>query len=104
MRNEQILAQIRGERVKQVSKWGVQTHPDGTGPTRTNTDRLVKARARDAFERTRSEGVTWLAILDEEVAEAFVEQDLVKLRAELIQVAAVATAWIEDIDRRPVKA
>ena len=33
------------------------------------------------------------------VGEAFAESDPDKLRTELIQVAAVAVAWIESIDR-----
>ena len=42
---------------------------------------------------------TWLHILREEVFEAFAEDDPAKLRAELIQVAAVAVQWVEAIDR-----
>jgi hypothetical protein len=34
------------------------------------------------------------------VAEALAEDDPTLLRAELIQVAAVAVAWVEAIDRR----
>lgn len=44
----------------------------------------------------------WLHILREEVAEAFAETDPVALRGELVQVAAVAVAWAEAIDRRTV--
>jgi hypothetical protein len=40
-------------------------------------------------------------VLNEEVAEAFAESDPAKLRAELLQVAAVCAAWIYDIDTRP---
>lgn len=40
------------------------------------------------------------AILDAEVCEAFDESDSKKLRANLVQVAAVAVNWIEAIDRR----
>jgi hypothetical protein len=36
----------------------------------------------------------------EEVFEALVETDPAKLRDELLQVAAVAVAWVEAIDRR----
>jgi hypothetical protein len=50
-------------------------------------------------ERAAHGEVTWLDILLEEVAEAFAESDLVKLRTELIQVAAVAVRWVEAIDR-----
>lgn len=97
----QLLAQINGERLKQIQKWGRhQSHEDGTGPTYENTRRLESARAQDAFERTTGH-LTWRAILDEEVCEAFVERDPDKLRRELLQVAAVCMSWIRDIDRRP---
>jgi hypothetical protein len=39
-------------------------------------------------------------VLDEEVWEAFAESDPAKLRAELVQVAAVAFRWIEALDAR----
>jgi len=42
----------------------------------------------------------WCSILTEEFAEAMAETDRAKLRAELVQVAAAAVAWIEDLDSR----
>ena len=39
-------------------------------------------------------------ILAEEVAEVYAESDPDRLRAELIQVAAVCVQWIEAIDGR----
>lgn len=47
-------------------------------------------------------GATWLLIALEEVFEALAESDPAKLRAELVQSAAVHVAWIEAIDRRSV--
>lgn len=44
--------------------------------------------------------ITWRQIHLEELAEAFAESDLGRLRAELIQGAAVAVAWVESIDRQ----
>lgn len=41
---------------------------------------------------------SWGRILQEEVIEAFAAEDTAQLRAELVQVAAVAQAWIEAID------
>jgi len=94
-----ILDEIAAERARQVAKWGEQNHPDGTG----GHGRLRDAdAARRECQRQFAEGTgTWLDILDEEVAEAYAEEDPAALRAELIQVAAVAVAWIEAIDRRP---
>ena len=59
--------------------------------------------ARIACERAAEAGlVTWGHILVEEVADA-IEAGAVasggELRAELVQVAAVVCAWLEDLDR-----
>ena len=107
---EDVIAEVRAERRRQDAKWGEQNHPDGTGraPHAENwgvadgssgyiRDRLTQ-RCQARFEI----GVgAWLDILAEEVAEAFAEDDPALLRAELIQVAAVAVSWVEAIDRRP---
>jgi hypothetical protein len=42
----------------------------------------------------------WDVILMEEVYEALAEKDPDRLRAELVQVAAVAVQWIDCINRR----
>ena len=92
------LAEIAAERARQDAKWGEQNHPDGTGLAHDDTYARV---ARDACEIAASHGkCTYRLILNEEVAEAFAESDPAKLRARLVQVAAVAVAWIECIDRR----
>lgn len=92
----EILDEIHRECGRQERKWGVQSH----GPLK------------------------WLAILTEEVGEAAMdvneltpvhlacddartESDVrayleIRLRAELIQIAAVATSWVECMDRPPV--
>lgn len=97
-RQGRILADIAIERDQQDVKWGQQAHPDGTGdPALAAYAMLAKQRTDDAAQ---SGVLTWMLILNEEFAEACVESDLSKLRAELIQTAAVAVAWVEDIDRR----
>lgn len=95
---KQILNEVEQERLRQDAKWGEQNHPDGTG-AQGHKDYASAARyaCEAAFRGKRGD---WLHILNEEVAEAFAESDPAKLRAELIQVAAVAVAWIEAIDRR----
>ena len=88
-----VLADVAQERARQDHLWGTQDHDDGV----------------------------WSLILTEEVGEAS-EQALrlmfppmsdeawegygrlgtmTRLRTELIQVAAVAVAWVEALDRRP---
>lgn len=95
-----ILLELEAERHRQDAMWGQQNHPDGTGPQKSSLERLERVRqsVKDLFGAGLG---SWRWILDEEVNEAFVEDDPVKLREELIQVAAVAVAWVEAIDRRP---
>ena len=96
-----VLGEVAAERSAQNAKWGEQNHPDGHGrnlypwyPSASG------ARAR--CDQYAAEGsVTWADIFAEEVCEANEEgDDPTRLRAELIQVAAVAVAWVECIDRR----
>ncbi|WP_206326043.1 MULTISPECIES: hypothetical protein [unclassified Streptomyces] len=93
-----VLAEIGYERTRQDAKFGEQNHPDGTG-NRDQQDAAESARrwCQDSFGAGYG---TWSAVLAEEVAEANAERDPARLRAELVQVAAVAVAWIEAIDRR----
>lgn len=93
-----VLDEIAAERGKQDAKWGEQNHPDGTG---RNLAPHLRDSARNAREQAAAEGrLTWTHVLREEFAEAYAETDPAKLRAELVQVAAVAVAWIQAIDRR----
>lgn len=90
---------VRREREAQDAKWGEQNHPDGTGLTLLDLERAEVARER--CKEAAAEGrLTWRDILLEEVAEALAEADPELLRAELVQVAAVAHAWVEALDRR----
>lgn len=114
-RDARVLEEVSQERVRQDSKWGVQNHPNGTGDdvallhgrplpqpharvavtmgTLAHTARAVTDQAANLGT------VTYADILLEEVGEAFAESDPARLRAELIQVAAVAVAWVAKIDR-----
>ena len=93
-----VLADIGAERVAQNEKWGEQNHPDGTALT---GDSERAENARSICQAAALNGyTTWRHVLAEEVSEAFAESDPAALRAELIQVAAVACAWAEAIDRR----
>lgn len=95
---DRVLADVLAERIRQDEKWGEQNHPDGTGQY---PEALAADVARMACQNAAEGGhLDWLHILREEVAEAFAEADPARLRTELIQVAAVAVAWAEAIDRR----
>lgn len=92
-----VLGEVLNERARQDAKWGQQNHADGTGApwwhAADKARRICEGRFADG------EG-TWHDILREEYAEAMAEDDPSRLRAELVQVAAVAVAWVEAIDRR----
>lgn len=95
---EAALADIGEERERQYAKWGPQHHPDGTGRASYVADADRMRNLCDARFANGSGG--WADILLEEVYEALAETDRMKLRAELVQVAAVAAAWVEDTDSR----
>lgn len=96
-----VLAEVATERARQDEKWGEQNHPNGTGPTMSRLNAADRAR-KDCDRAAQNGTVTWRHILTEEMAEAYAESDAETLRAELIQVAAVAVAWVEAIDRSGV--
>lgn len=108
---DRVLSEVLAERIRQDQKWGEQNHPDGTGP---RVPAIVGAlcwadeaaeRARLACQTAARKGeTTWRLVFAEEALEALAEKDPATLRAELVQVAAVAVAWIEAIDRRTVAA
>lgn len=78
MSQVEVLNEVASERARQDARWGEQNHED----------------------------LVWGAILGEEVGEvsqAMLEDRFGRggnLREELLQVAAVAVAWVECIDRR----
>ena len=92
-----VLFDVRVERLRQNKKWGEQNHPDGTGELWGHRASVARSACQQAHEGGYN---TWLHILREEVMEAFACADPQDLRKELIQVAAVAVAWVEAIDRR----
>lgn len=99
--NNAIANDILDEAGNQVDKWGVQAHPDGTGGQAA--ERIAEAAKAACDSDAKFGRTTWKGILDEEVKEAFAESNPIPLRAELIQVAAVALSWVRDIDSRPAE-
>lgn len=97
-----ILDDVALERVNQIEKWGPQdhrSHYDQTSITRARANASYWKQVNDAREESPNP-TSWDGILLEEVYEAIAETDEAKIREELVQVAAVAAAWIEAIDRR----
>ncbi len=94
-----IMHEIAMERSAQDEKWGIQNHPNGT----SDDVRLIceaQAAKRRCSELAARGHLDWKSILSEEVAEAFATGNDNDLRTELLQVAAVAIAWIECVERR----
>jgi hypothetical protein len=97
IQDAKVGLEVSEERQRQDAVWGEQNWPDGTGPW-GESDRT---KAQAWCEQMRRTGkISWRDILDEEICEAFAEVDPAKLRAELIQCAAVCQAWVSAIDRR----
>lgn len=93
----EILLDVSKERQRQDKKWGEQNHPDGTGRPGS---RELSDSYRVVCDSNTPDKDNWQDILAEEVFEAFAETDPKELRKELIEVAAVAVAWVAAIDRR----
>lgn len=97
-RRIRILHDVYDERERQERKFGEQHHPDGTSENYAGVANLSRDLCQEAVE---TDSLTWRHILDEEFSESVGEHDKKKLRQELVEVAAVAVAWVEDIDSRP---
>ncbi len=93
-----VLDEVLAERERQERLFPNQHIPDGTGEHYADDATLFRLACEDA---TEVGDVTWADVLLEEVFEAAEEADPVRLRAELVQVAAVAARWIQDLDLRP---
>lgn len=96
---EHIFREIDAERDRQDRLHpGTTQIPDGTGGGGYDTRETI---AKNACDRAHREGrLTHAHVFEEEAAEVLAATDPEKLRKELVQVAAVAVKWIEEIDRR----
>lgn len=97
----QLLKEVMAERLRQDQKWGDQTHDIFTYPD-AESERLrheaAATQCKMAYHYSSEPG--WDLILMEEVYEAFSETNPAAQREEFIQVAAVALAIVEDLDRK----
>lgn len=105
-----ILRAFADERQKQILKWGDQTHPCVPAELpripsshaimlRSIAQELEHAAKADCNNAFREGSGTWWHIAWEELAEAGAAPPE-KRREELVQLGAVITAWIEDLDAR----
>ena len=98
---EAALDDINTERDRQIVKWGPQHHENGTGlGAWLNQTRGIESLLRVSRHDNDHGSSTWATILAEEFAEALLERDKRELEIELIQVAAVCVAWVEDLNGR----
>jgi hypothetical protein len=94
-----VLAEVEAERTRQDAKWGQQDHAWVGAGMRYEAPSSEVARARCEYRFALRTG-TYADILLEEVYEAIDALDDHEARKELVQVAAVAVAAIQAIDRR----
>ncbi len=98
----EVVNEILGERIRQDEKWGKQNHPMHSVDPHIVAGHtyLVGLYKRINDDRAKAGALSWDGILFEEAYEAFAETDPAKQREGLVQVAAVAVAAIECLDRR----
>lgn len=108
-----VLGQVFGERHRQVARYGPeQDLHDGTGPdvmwladTSFNLHALdaadIEAVFRDEYEQYEDGHgkPTWMHLVREEVAEAFMSADPHELEHELIQIAALCVSWVQKLQK-----
>jgi hypothetical protein len=99
----QLLVEVAAERLRQDEKWGKQSHEIFT--VDEGLKELERQRHQSAMEQCKYmydqvDEPGWDLILFEEVYEAFSATDPQEIRTELIQVAAVALAIVEDLDNK----
>lgn len=94
-----VTRQLCHELRRAQKKLPDQHLPNGTGK---RWDANQAGLAREKCKLASASGqLTWRDVLTEDYFEALAETDPAKLRAELIQVAAVALRWVQDIDLGP---
>lgn len=104
-----VLEDVFKERTRQVAQYGHnETLESGTGPesrwlgpyTNDGAKEIEVTLRRDYEEFEEETGnPTWVHLVREELAEAFVETDPKLLAEELTQVAALCVSWIEKLRR-----
>jgi ubiquinone biosynthesis protein UbiJ len=91
-----VLGDVAAERTRQDAKYGPEVLEHGTGG-------MARIAIRDRLQRitataTSAGTVTRGQILQTECAEALAEEDPIALREELVQVAASAVAFVQQLD------
>lgn len=107
---KQVLEDVGEERERQFACYGTNSdNADGTGQNVRWAWPVGDAKATEIENLFRNEynlapgEPTWMQLVREEVAEAFMESDPDRLEEELIQVAALAVSWVEKLRARQRK-
>lgn len=95
-----LAEEVYTERLKQVEKWGPQTHRHSEGASDFWANKADEMKSVNAYYDRMGLDNSWEAILAEEFFEAMAETEWDKRRVELIQTAAVIFAEIEDGDHK----
>ncbi len=97
---EGVLDEIAVRRARQRTAHGGGEHclPDGTGQHPENIDADVTRMACD--QATEGGYLDWLHIVRAAAAQAYAESRPTQLRADLVDLAARVTGWIQAIDHR----
>lgn len=105
-RTRAVLGLVLKERAAQEVRYGEanKTIESGTGPEvrwllpfTSEHAEDIQTRLRWDYEEFEEEtgAPTWLHLVREEIAEAFLETDSTRLAEELVQVAALCVSWVE---------
>lgn len=104
-----VLDLVLAERKAQEARYGEANEKllDGTGPGTCwllpytfSPAHLIQDDLRLDYEEFEEEtgAPTWVHLVREEIAEAFLEADPDRLAEELVQVAALCVSWVERLD------
>lgn len=104
------IADAINERVRQLAKWGDQTHAcvpweipgrevSAKMDERFMAKQLEHAAKADCEREFKAGRGTWWHIANEELAEVLAA-DPADRREELVQLTAVCLAWLEDMDNK----
>jgi hypothetical protein len=97
-----VISSVIEERFRQDEKWGPPEgrlpHGGSLGLGKHDREAVLRRDLEKLARRATEEEPTWENVLEEEVREACAALTAEELRAELVQVAAVAVAWVEALD------
>lgn len=105
-RTRAVLGLVLKERATQEARYGEAnlSIENGTGPrvrwigpyTNDGADTIQRTLRMDYEDYEDAAGApTWVHLVREEIAEAFLETDPERLAEELVQVAALCVSWVE---------